>query len=484
MNKIFAILFAIFIINTGAYSQVVINEILYTVPGTGENEEFVEIHNSGSSPVNLEGYNFTMAFTYTFGNVSIAANGYMVIARDSSAFNSAFSMTADGDFAGTLGNSESIVLKDSTGTTIDSVFFDDAAPWPVLNATNNTEGRSVQLCNATSDNNDGSNWGVNNTQTGINGTSGTDSLYATPGAINECITISPPSFPFYTLGQVNTVDTDGIPDSLGVLCELRGITHCTNLKSGNGFDFIFANSDNSAGIRVFSFNDVDNYTVTEGDSLHIEGTIAQYNGLLQFSPNSISVISQANATANPMVVSTPDESTENRHISLIGVYLVDTSAWTTGSGTGGFNVLVTSGTDTSLVRIDAQTDLFNQSAPLGTFDLTGWGSQFDSNSPYDEGYQIMPCAMSNIVTGNINRVNNSDHLSIFPNPTSGILNIRSTDNIENIRVHNTLGQEVLQVNNINSSNTQLSTNNLENGIYIISVVSGQKIMTQQFQVMK
>ena len=73
--------------------------------------------------------------------------------------------------------------------------------------------------------------------------------------------------------------------------------------------------------------------------------------------------------------------------------------------------------------------------------------------------------------------------SIFPNPASTALNIQSELTIETINVHNTLGQTVLSLNNINNNTTQINTRDMENGVYIISIITEGKIMTQQFQVM-
>jgi hypothetical protein len=303
--------------------------------------------------------------------------------------------------------------------------------------------------------------------------------------MNTCTFIAPPpppSYPVYTFDQINDIDTSGNADSLGVTCELRGIAHCIDLRGGSGLDFPFASSDNNAGIRVFTFSDVDAYTVTAGDSLHIWGTVSQFNGLLQFAPDSIAVISQGNATASPVMVTQLSEIYENKLVMFNNMSLVDTAEWTSiGSG---FNVQITDGSaDTITLRIDNDVDLYNMPAPLGTFSVAGWVTQFDPTTPRNEGYTLSTCGM-NMLTNARKVENNSTEVSIFPNPAATVLNVQSATEITNITVHNTLGQVVLNMNNVNTYTTQISTNNLDNGVYIISIVTGNKVMTQQFQVVK
>ena len=481
MKKLFTTISAMLFLSVFAQAQVVINEILYNIPGNTEAEEFIEFYNAGSTAVDLQNYTFTQGVTHTFTGGTIAPGGYFVIVEDSTAYHNTFGMAPDAVWTtGGLSNSgEDITLYDNNGVLVDSVNYDDVAPWPT-DADGN--GRSLQLCDHTTDNNIAGNWGITNTAAGVNSTS--DSLYATPGAANNCVTITPPpppTYPLYTIQQVNGVDSNGVADSLNVTCEIRGVAHCQDFRGGSGLDFPILNSNNSAGLRVFNFNDINNYTVAEGDSLHMWGTVNQFSGLLQFIPDSIHVVSQGNATATPMVVTALNESTENRLISLVGVHIVDTSAWT---GTGsGFNVQVTTGnTDTFTLRIDNNTDLYNQPAPLGSFNVTGFGGQFDSSNPHTSGYQLQPCSMG-IITST-DKIENQAAIAIFPNPTYGVLNVQSSVEIESISIFNNIGQEVKHLNNVNTNMAQVATQELANGVYFIRIVAGSKLTTKQFQVAK
>ena len=65
---------------------------------------------------------------------------------------------------------------------------------------------------------------------------------------------------------------------------------------------------------------------------------------------------------------------------------------------------------------------------------------------------------------------NSNHLGdgsnfIFPNPTSGLINIQGSDLIDNIKLYDLLGNSV-RIENINSNN-QLDISSLCNGVYFL-----------------
>ncbi len=484
MKKLLTILSLVMIMNFAASAQVVISEILYNIPGDGESEEFIELYNAGTTTVNLQGYSFTQGVAHTFNGGAIAAGGYFVVAADSAAYFAAFGGFPDAAWtSGGLSNGgEDIAIIDGFGVTVDSVNYDDAAPWSLLA---DGGGRSLQLCDAATDNNNGANWGTANIFAGLATSSTTmDSLFATPGMSNTCdavIAPAPSSYPLYTIDDINNIDADGSADSVGVTCELRAVAYCNDNRA-SGYDFPFANSNNSNGVRVFSFNDVSNYTFTAGDSLHIFGTVSQFNGLLQFAPDSIVVATQGVAAPAAVVVTTLDESTENRYVMLNNVTLVDTAEWT---GTGsGFNVSVTDGsTDTTIVRIDNDVDLYSMPAPTGTFNIAGWVTQFDATVPRDEGYTLAPCSATNI-TANKAIKNASSRVAVYPNPVSGVLNIESEDNIESIQIYNTLGQLVFNQSNVETTTTQIGTINLENGMYIIAIQTENAVMTQQVQVLR
>jgi len=191
--------------------------------------------------------------------------------------------------------------------------------------------------------------------------------------------------PTYPIGTINTVDTAGIADSLGVECFVGGIVYGVNLRpSGLQFTMI----DSTGGISVFSFSQTSGYVVQEGDSILLRGTVGQFNGLTQMSPDSILLVNSGNPLVQPDVVTQLGENTESDLVVFENAYVIDANDWT-GSGSG-FNVDITNDVDTITLRVDADVDLYTFPAPLGRFNVCGLGGQFDSSDPRTSGYQLLP----------------------------------------------------------------------------------------------
>jgi hypothetical protein len=73
-----------------AFSQdIIINEIMYKplVAGAGTAEEWIELHNRGTTNVNLNGWSLTEGVSFRFSNnVTIFPQGYYVIAANFQSF--------------------------------------------------------------------------------------------------------------------------------------------------------------------------------------------------------------------------------------------------------------------------------------------------------------------------------------------------------------------------------------------------------------
>ncbi|MFK7968717.1 MAG: lamin tail domain-containing protein [Bacteroidia bacterium] len=202
---------------------------------------------------------------------------------------------------------------------------------------------------------------------------------------------------YYSIGTISAdSDNDFVPDSLNVECELRGIVHGVDLQ-GNANNILFTIIDPTGGIGAVNFGNAYGYTVTEGDSVHVSGTIEQFRGLTQINLDTVVLVSQGNAINMPAVVTTLDESTESEVIRLNGVELVDPTAWPAAGSSRSVEVFI--GTDTFTVRIDSDTDVDGMPAPVGAFDIAGIGGQFDTNTPADSGYQILPRYMPDVIGG-------------------------------------------------------------------------------------
>ena len=68
-------------------------------------------------------------------------------------------------------------------------------------------------------------------------------------------------------------------------------------------------------------------------------------------------------------------------------------------------------------------------------------------------------------------------LVVGPNPVKDILNINSPVAIDDIKVFNQLGQNVLDVNGSIITNNQVDLSPLNSGIYIVKITSKEKSKT-------
>lgn len=205
-----------------------------------------------------------------------------------------------------------------------------------------------------------------------------------------------PFIPTYTIDQVDNTDADGVPDSLNVYCKVVGVVHGVDMQ-GSATAVSFTVHDGTEGLGTYSsVATVASYVVTEGDEVRIVGSIGHFNGLLQMYVDSVTVLSTGNATQTPTVVTALGESTESELLKFENMTMVDPTQW--GSGSSGYNIDITNGTDTIVMRIDADVDLYGAPAPTGMFDVVGIGGQYDFSAPHFDGYQLLPRYQADIMT--------------------------------------------------------------------------------------
>jgi DNA/RNA endonuclease YhcR with UshA esterase domain len=192
---------------------------------------------------------------------------------------------------------------------------------------------------------------------------------------------NPAGLPTYDIATISSVDADGVADSLGVNCWTSGVVMGVDMDGNAGLSFTLWDNE---GINIFNFNDVSNYTVTEGDSLMVMGTVDQFNGLTQFFVDSIIVANQGNAIPAPTVISSLVEMHESELVRIEDYFVYDVD---------GANLVMVNGTDTVVMRIDNDTDI-DENITFAVGDTVcyaiGIGGQFDSSSPYTSGYQMFP----------------------------------------------------------------------------------------------
>ncbi len=99
----------------------------------GDSLEFIELWNSGSSPVNLGGVAFVDGIRYAFASGDVLeAGAFLVLAGNADAFENHYGFAPFGDYDGRLDNSgEQITLNDGSGNGLVQFTYGDRYPWPI-----------------------------------------------------------------------------------------------------------------------------------------------------------------------------------------------------------------------------------------------------------------------------------------------------------------------------------------------------------------
>jgi CotH protein/lamin tail-like protein/fibronectin type III domain protein len=157
---------------SAAATDVVINEVMYHPLSDLDTDDFLELANPGSTAVDLSGWTFSGITLTLPAGTTIAAGGYLVVARDAARFQATYGFAPAAVYGGNLSNSgETIALTDAGGATVDSVSYLDLDAWPTKA---DGTGPSLELIDPTLDNDDPLNWAAS-----------TAALGSTPGAANS-----------------------------------------------------------------------------------------------------------------------------------------------------------------------------------------------------------------------------------------------------------------------------------------------------------
>ncbi len=205
--------FAVMLAVSGlATANVVVNEIMFNPSaalGDDNLYEWVEIFNNGSTPVDISGWIMTDLDTGSGcivpAGTTIAANGYLVFARNGADFvahyGSGVPLVAwTGSWGSGLSNdADDVVLMSSDSTVIDQVPYDDTIEWGSDYGDDNTysdadgDGASLERINPDGIPAEPATWDSSTDEdSGIPDSdwAGHNESHGTPGAVNSVSTIS------------------------------------------------------------------------------------------------------------------------------------------------------------------------------------------------------------------------------------------------------------------------------------------------------
>ena len=89
----------------------------------------------------------------------------------------------------------------------------------------------------------------------------------------------------------------------------------------------------------------------------------------------------------------------------------------------------------------------------------------------------MPCPSALVLALTPLAQNNT--LKVYPNPTSGLLNIESDLAIKSVQMYNTIGQLSKMITVVQSNNLQIEVSDLAKGLYMLAIETDKGLTTQQ-----
>jgi hypothetical protein len=147
-----------------------ITEIMYNPPG-GDDYEFIELRNTGNTPLDVSGFSFT-GITYVFPGGSVLSPGQTIVLaanNNPAAFGARYpGLVVFGYYADRLANGgERIAIKGRLGETIVSVDYSDGGQWPRIA---DGFGSSLEIVDPLGDPDAPANWRASAVQYGTPGT--------------------------------------------------------------------------------------------------------------------------------------------------------------------------------------------------------------------------------------------------------------------------------------------------------------------------
>jgi len=255
---------------------------------------------------------------------------------------------------------------------------------------------------------------------------------------------------FYTIAEVAEVDDAGYPVLADKKVRIKGIITVAGEFGGTGPSYI-QDAVDSAGVAIYDGKAILPDSVKIGDEIIVSGEVGFYNGLTEIDPpDEFSIVSSGNVI-DPYLITCADladtlgERYQSELVKIESVHAEETLF------PSNANMFITDKTGSAVMRIDKDTNIPNKGVSADSFDVVGVVSQYDSQSPFWGGYQVMPRSAEDL--GFLESVSDeADGLPTsfalhqnYPNPFNPATTIKyelPKDCLVKIHVFNILGQKV------------------------------------------
>lgn len=271
--------------------------------------------------------------------------------------------------------------------------------------------------------------------------------------------------------------------------------------------------DGTGGINIYASGAADT-AFAIGHSYTVTGTVDFYNGLAELVPANPGQDIVDNGTVTepaPLQLSIASllASPEAFEGMLIQISNVDTvagsAAWPTSGNNANITITDDGGTSELTMRIDRDTDIDDAPQTSYPANVVGIFTQYDSSSPYSEGYQILPRSAADITpVSALSELPVKTPLSFklykaYPNPFNPSTTLsfdlpqEAAKGTVELSIYNVLGQKIITLvsgklasghhtykwNGINQSGTVVPS-----GIYFSKLVSSKGIQMQRMILLK
>jgi len=220
-----------------------------------------------------------------------------------------------------------------------------------------------------------------------------DLAWSSPIWVSSPGTPTAPADTTVPIAELRPNTADGFPVEFGrTNLKIRGVVTVGSQFGSRGPGYL---QDSTGGIAVFG--DLFAKSVVPGFEVEVVGAVDFYNGLTEITPYSVKRVG-VKGEPEPVAVSTHEIAAngENYEGLLVRVSGATISGTFPGPGSDA-NLSINDGSGACTLRIDKDTDIPGHAAPSGPVEIVGVVSQYDTDPPYDSGYQLMPRSWSDIL---------------------------------------------------------------------------------------
>jgi hypothetical protein len=256
----------------------------------------------------------------------------------------------------------------------------------------------------------------------------------------------------YAIAEVQ--GTDNVSPIDGQIAQIEGTV--TAVADGEGF---FVQDANAAWSGIWiEYSNVTDDGIQEGNGVVVVGKVAEVANVTTIAATSVTGVAPT-LTVAPVDVPAPSDIDAEMYESVV-VKVSGARASAADAGTGEWTIKYE---DTDVATVNDWLFAYDPTADA-YYNVTGV-----VNGRLD-AFKLEPRKASDIVNITDTEIGDLDgvEFKVYPNPFSNVINIENNDKLTRVVISNIAGQRVMDVEYPNS---EIRTDNLVSGIYVISLIT-------------